>query len=139
MSRLVLVVDAANVVGARADGWWRDRAGAARRLRDELAALAADGLAALPPELPHDTSAAEIVMVVEGAAKPVADDAPAGAVRVVAAPGSGDDAIVGLVAEPAPGTGYVVVTADRELRRRVRLAGAGCVGPRWLLEQLTRG
>src|SRR6266540_35998 len=29
---LVLVVDAANVVGSRPDGWWRDRHGAAERL-----------------------------------------------------------------------------------------------------------
>ena len=35
------VVDASNVIGARPDGWWRDRAGAARRL---VAAL--DGFAA---------------------------------------------------------------------------------------------
>ncbi|GAA4129287.1 hypothetical protein GCM10022215_41650 [Nocardioides fonticola] len=32
----VLVVDGANVVGARADGWWKDRAGAARRLHEAL-------------------------------------------------------------------------------------------------------
>ena len=34
----VLVVDAANVVGSRPDGWWKDRAGAARRLHDSRAA-----------------------------------------------------------------------------------------------------
>jgi hypothetical protein len=32
----VLVVDAANVVGSRPDGWWKDRPGAARRLHEEL-------------------------------------------------------------------------------------------------------
>ena len=32
----VLVVDAANVVGSRPDGWWKDRAGAARRLHERL-------------------------------------------------------------------------------------------------------
>ena len=36
----VLLVDAANVVGARPDGWWRDRAGATERLLGRLAALA---------------------------------------------------------------------------------------------------
>ena len=35
----VLLVDAANVVGSRPDGWWRDRAGAATRLLARLAAL----------------------------------------------------------------------------------------------------
>ena len=32
----VLVIDGANVVGSRPDGWWRDRAGAAARLHDQL-------------------------------------------------------------------------------------------------------
>jgi hypothetical protein len=36
---IVLVVDVANVVGARPDGWWRDRAGASTRVLDALAAL----------------------------------------------------------------------------------------------------
>jgi len=37
---VVLVVDVANVMGSRPDGWWRDRAGAAARLLTELAPLA---------------------------------------------------------------------------------------------------
>ncbi|TVT38726.1 NUDIX domain-containing protein, partial [Amycolatopsis rhizosphaerae] len=41
---LVLVVDGANVVGSRPDGWWRDRPAAAERLRDRLALLARSGL-----------------------------------------------------------------------------------------------
>ncbi|MET1154451.1 NUDIX domain-containing protein, partial [Arthrobacter sp.] len=32
----LLVIDAANVVGSRPDGWWKDRAGAARRLLASL-------------------------------------------------------------------------------------------------------
>jgi len=46
---LHVVVDGANVVGSRPDGWWRDRAGAAARLAGSLdAVLCADpgGLAA---------------------------------------------------------------------------------------------
>ena len=39
-----LIVDGANVMGSRADGWWRDRAGAMARLHGELAALAARGV-----------------------------------------------------------------------------------------------
>ncbi|MFC5911734.1 NTP pyrophosphohydrolase, partial [Streptacidiphilus monticola] len=42
----LLVVDAANVVGSVPDGWWRDRHGAAERLRDALGPVAAHGLAA---------------------------------------------------------------------------------------------
>ena len=32
----LLIVDAANTVGAVPDGWWRDRRGATERLRDAL-------------------------------------------------------------------------------------------------------
>ncbi|SEF80295.1 ADP-ribose pyrophosphatase YjhB, NUDIX family [Thermomonospora echinospora] len=139
MSRLVLVVDAANVVGSRADGWWRDRAGAAARLRDELASLAARGVTGLPEDVVgHDTSFPEIVMVVEGAARSVAGTQVPG-VRMVAAPGSGDDAIVDLVGAPEPDTVYLVVTADRGLRERVTAAGARTVGPGWLLSRLAAG
>ena len=37
------MVDASNVIGAKPDGWWRDRDGATRRLLDELDAFAAGG------------------------------------------------------------------------------------------------
>jgi 8-oxo-dGTP diphosphatase len=42
---ITIIVDVANVMGARADGWWRDRAAAAARLGREVAALARRGLA----------------------------------------------------------------------------------------------
>lgn len=117
----LLVVDGANVVGSRPDGWWRDRAGAAARLRDALLPVAAAGLPDLPPPL-------EVVLVVEGKARGVT---PVDGVRVVAAPGSGDDTIVDLVAEARP-RHTVVVTADRGLRERVQSLGAEVRGPRAL-------
>ncbi|MGW2544789.1 hypothetical protein ACWC5I_28915, partial [Kitasatospora sp. NPDC001574] len=40
----LLLVDAANVVGSVPDGWWRDRRGAAERLRDSLTGIADGGL-----------------------------------------------------------------------------------------------
>jgi hypothetical protein len=113
---LLVFVDAANVVGSVPDGWWRDRRGAAERLRDRLAR---DGL-------PGHAGPVELVLVVEGAAKGVSS---VPGVRVVAAPGSGDDRIVELVAE-ARDRPCLVVTADRELRRRVAELGAEVVGPR---------
>ena len=113
---LLVIVDAANVVGSVPDGWWRDRRGAAERLRDRLAA---DGL-------PGRSGPAEIVLVVEGAARGVE---PVPGVRVESASGSGDDHIVGLVAR-AEGRPRLVVTADRELRRRVTELGAEVTGPR---------
>lgn len=113
---LLVIVDAANVVGSVPDGWWRDRRGAAERLRDRLAA---DGL-------PGRSGPVEIVLVVEGAARGV-ESVPG--VRVESAPGSGDDHMVALVAG-AGDRPVLVVTADRELRRRVTAVGAEVAGPR---------
>lgn len=115
----LLVVDGANVVGSVPDGWWRDRRGAAERLRDRLAGLAGPGLPGRPGPL-------EIVLVVEGAARGVAS---VPGVRVDEAPASGDDRMVELVVE-AGGRPCLVVTADRELRRRVTGLGAEVTGPR---------
>ncbi|MET9352579.1 NTP pyrophosphohydrolase [Streptomyces sp. NPDC006617] len=113
---LLVVVDAANVVGSVPDGWWRDRRGAAERLRDRLAV---DGV-------PGRAGPVDIVLVVEGAALGV-ESVPG--VRVESAPGSGDDLMVELVAR-AGDRPVLVVTADRELRRRVTALGAQVAGPR---------
>lgn len=117
----LVVVDAANVIGSLPDGWWRRRAEAAELLRDALAPLAEAGLpaAGLQPPL-------EVVLVVEGAAARI-EGIPT--VRVIAARGSGDDAIVRLVAAEAASRRRVVVTADRGLRSRVIALGAAVVGP----------
>jgi rRNA-processing protein FCF1 len=53
---------------------------------------------------------------------------------VVSAPGSGDDEIVRL-AQSRPGH-RIVITSDRELRRRSVVAGAEVAGPSWLRVQL---
>jgi predicted RNA-binding protein with PIN domain len=126
----VVVVDAANVVGSRPDGWWRDRVGAARRLLVRLAAL--------DEHLPD----AEVIVVLEGAASRAVAGAEApdtGGLRVVLASGSGDDTIVRIAAEVVAQPSHsevTVVTADRELRQRVEAVGATTTGPRWLLDQL---
>jgi hypothetical protein len=111
----LVIVDGANVVGSVPDGWWRDRAGAAVRLRDRLAGLTEAGFADLPGPV-------EMVLVVEGRAR----DIPATpGVRVERAPGSGDDKIVELVASAGTDRRVVVITADRGLRDRVTTPGAG--------------
>jgi hypothetical protein len=127
--RPVLVVDGANVVGATPNGWWRDRAGAAERLRDRLADLG--DVEGLPGESPG-SARPEVILVTEGAARGV-PSVPG--VRVVEAPGSGDDTIAELAA-PEADENRVVVTADRGLRRRAEEAGASVVGPGWLLDRL---
>ncbi|MGW1789288.1 NTP pyrophosphohydrolase [Streptomyces tubercidicus] len=117
----LVIVDAANVVGSVPDGWWRDRHGAAERLRDALAGYATTGLPGLaPPPL-------EMVLVVEGAARGVESIE---GVRVVPASGSGDDRIVQLVLEACQDRDCLVITADRELRTRVQALGARVTGPR---------
>ncbi len=129
---MTIVVDVANVMGSRPDGWWRDRAGAAVRLHAEIAALAASGRAILADE----PGPPGFVLVLEGAARAAAARIEPGEVRpgevsIVQARGSGDDAIVAVVRELAGRR--VVVTADRELRERCVAAGAEILGPGWLL------
>jgi predicted RNA-binding protein with PIN domain len=116
----VLIVDGANVVGSRPDGWWRDRAGAAHRLHDAVTAA----------DLGHDL----VVLVLEGGARRGPAAGRHGTVHTVHAAGSGDDAIVELVrTHVIQGDDVVVVTADRVLRQRVVDAGGSFVGPSWLM------
>jgi hypothetical protein len=116
----LVIVDGANVIGSVPDGWWRDRAGAAVRLRDSLASVPATGLPGLPAPV-------EVILVVEGKARNIPRD-PSG-VRIERASGSGDDTIVDLVRETAATRRIVVVTADRGLRDRVTALGADVRGP----------
>lgn len=152
-----VVVDVANVMGARADGWWRDRAGAALRLCQEIAALADRGidLADLPADVAADVldgltdeladgPAGPVrpvfTVVLEGRSRAAADRLEPGArrlLRVIEAPGSGDDSVVAaVVSVVSSGAPCLVVTADRELRRRCAARGGKVVGPGWLLHLL---
>lgn len=118
-----LIVDGANVVGSRPDGWWRDRAGAAARLHARLAAAG----------LPY----AQVVLVLEGQARPGVPAGGADGVRTVHAPDDGDQTIVELAAAAvAGGSAVTVVTADRGLTERVTAAGAYVLRPGRLLEAL---
>jgi 8-oxo-dGTP pyrophosphatase MutT (NUDIX family) len=135
----VLVVDAANVVGSRPDGWWRDRAGAAERLVAALGRLANRGVPGSLFAVEADTVWPRIAVVLEGDARAArtADAvgaAPRGRLSVESAAGSGDDAIVERVA--AIGSTARVVTADRGLVARIEELGATALGPRTLLDLL---
>ncbi|WP_377644302.1 hypothetical protein [Oryzobacter terrae] len=119
-AHLVLVVDGANVVGSRPDGWWRDRPGAAARLHAKVVAA----------ELGFDA----VVLVLEGKARPGVAEGLDGVVRTVHAAGHGDDEIVAQARRArADGSEVTVVTADRELSRRLDDIGARVLGPAWLL------
>lgn len=131
--RPVIVVDVANVVGSVPDGWWKDRAGATDRLIDRLEALVETGLEASALDLPGDRWFPRIVAVVEGAARGIADRD--GAVEIVRAEASGDDAIVDAVGR-LDGSAVTLVTSDSGLTHRAERAGATVHGARWLLDLL---
>ncbi|HSX67593.1 hypothetical protein [Nocardioides sp.] len=119
----VLVVDGANVVGARPDGWWKDRAGAARRLHEQL----------LVADIAYDA----VVLVLEGQAKGGVKAGRDRDVRVVHAPRDGDAAILDEVrALVAQEHDVVVATSDRELALRSEALRARSVGAAWLLDCL---
>lgn len=129
-----LIVDAANVVGSRPDGWWRDRAGATDRLVRSLAAARDRGIPAALLGEQHDSWWPEVTIVVEGQARRMSLEPED--VRIVRAPRDGDATIVDEVArEHGPVT---VVTADRELRERVAAAGARLASPGALIELFGR-
>ena len=119
----MLVIDAANVIGSRPTGWWRDRPGAARTFAERVRAAASAGALDAP-----------VTIVLEGRFKAGAGEAEMDGVAIVHATGEGDDTIVTLA---EANHDVVVVTADRELSDRVRAANAEVVGPNWLLDQLS--
>lgn len=118
----MLVIDAANVIGSRPTGWWRDRPGAARRFTERVRATVAEGRLDPP-----------VTVVLEGQARAGAEESVVDGVEVVHASGEGDDTIAGIAAAHRE---VIVVTADRGLAERVRATGAEVVGPSWLLDRL---
>ena len=132
---LQVVVDGANVVGSRPDGWWHDRAGAARRLAGQLVATLVDDADDLAVALTGTPAGALTVhLVLEGAAARAVDLPTHPRLHVVLAPADGDATITALAGELDGDV--VVVTADRRLRERVQEAGAVPVGPGVLLRAL---
>jgi hypothetical protein len=119
----ILVVDGANVVGSRPDGWWKDRGGAARRLHEAL----------LVADLPYDI----VVLVLEGGARGGARPGRDGHLRTVHAPGSGDDTIVNEArVATSRGDRVTAVTADKMLQARLEAVGATSLSPTWLLDAI---
>jgi hypothetical protein len=129
---VVLLVDIANVMGSRPDGWWRDRAAAATRLLTSLEPL--NGAEVTLPEV-GALRIAEVRAVLEGAAKPAEEPA---SVSVIRADRDGDSEIVDEANRlTASGKMPLVVTADRGLRQRLP-ERALIAGPGWLNRLLDR-
>ena len=123
---VVLLVDIANVMGSRPDGWWRDRASAATRLLNGLAPL--NGAEVILSD-GATVRVSEVRGVVEGAANRA--EGPE-AVSVLRADRDGDSEIIEEASRLiASGKVPLVVTADRGLRSRLP-EQALIAGPGWL-------
>ena len=119
-------VDGNNVMGSRPDGWWGDRAGAARRLVAEIIPLALghsgvwtivfDGYE--PPAMPPSPECLTVIYT--------------GHRRRDGA----DDRIVELVQEHPDRTASLIYTSDAKLRTRLKTLGTQVIGSRTLLGQL---
>ena len=107
---VTVIVDVANVMGSRPDGWWRDRPGAQRRLVARLGALG-EPLTVVFDGREHDTDPP--------------DDVDVRFAR------HADDTIAELA-----GPGVTVVTSDRGLAERVRERGGEVEPSKRFLERL---
>src|SRR5664279_5611822 len=120
------VVDVANLLGSRPDGWWRDRVGATRRLLEKMARLPLEN--------------AEMVAVLEGQARAATPEGElARGLRVVHAPRSGDDQIIAIISaavRESRSRAITVITADRPLRVRAEALGATSQSPFGLRDRL---
>lgn len=121
-ARQRMLVDVANVMGARPDGWWRDRLAGAQRVIDGLQRVV--GTSAGPQE--------ELITLIQPVVEGAARGATAGHPAVITVAASTADEVIAEMAA----LDDLVVTADRDLQARVRNRGAQVAGPRWLWEIL---
>jgi predicted RNA-binding protein with PIN domain len=99
-----------NVIGARPDGWWKDREGARVRLVERLDQWAAVHGHVVSVVFEHPTSIRSSSIAIHHAPK--------------AAANSADDEIVRLLSADHSSAEITVVTSDATLVERVRSAGA---------------
>jgi uncharacterized protein YaiI (UPF0178 family) len=116
------LVDASNVIGSRPDGWWRDRAGAARKLIGEIREWAEEPVTIVLDAGPDDLLG------------------ESGGVEVVRAPRRGrdaaDDEIARLLTTTYDPADAIVATSDAALAARVRALGARVEGARTFRSRL---
>jgi predicted RNA-binding protein with PIN domain len=118
------IVDGNNVMGARPDGWWRDREAAQRRLVERLEAFAEardEPVTVIFDGRPHDAGGGLRV-----------------AVRFARRGGrdAADDDVAAMVARHPEPEQVIVATSDATLAERVRAAGARVVGAGAFLREL---
>ena len=119
-------VDGNNVMGSRPDGWWRDRAGAARRLVAEI----------IPLALGHG---GVWTIVFDGKEPPAMPPSPECIIVVHTGHGrrdGADDRIVELVHERSDRAASLVYTSDAKLRTRVKALRTQVMGSGVLLSQI---
>ena len=120
---VVLLIDAANVIGSRPNGWWRDRPRAAGAFVERVRVAVGAGRLAEP-----------VVVVLEGAARGGVEAGVAGGVTVLHAAGSGDDTLLAVTADAE--SQVTLVSADRALCQRAEGLGADVARPGWLIDLL---
>lgn len=112
----MLLVDGMNLIGARPDGWWKDRPRAMRLLAWELRAFA-------------EETGEDLTVVFDG--RPIDEVLRGHGIKVQFAPGgtnAADRRIERLVSDHADPASITVITSDKALVRAVTDAGAGVVG-----------
>jgi len=104
-----------NLIGSKPDGWWRDRAGAQRRLVSALARMV---------RLDGD----DVEVVFDGQARPPAVVTGVTVTYAPGGPNAADRVIAAMVRAVPDPPATTVVTSDGDLVREVRSAGAGVLG-----------
>ena len=118
-----LIVDGMNVIGARPDGWWRDREGAMRALTEQL-------------ERHAERTGDEVAVVFDGGPHEVAGERVDVTFASTRGPDAADRDIAERVENDADPGSLGVVTSDQALAERVRAAGAQVVGSRSFRREL---
>jgi len=126
-----LVVDGNNVMGARPDGWWRDRRGASRRLLERLQRYGRTISAGIvlffdvpQPDLPEGDHDGVTVRYPRRRGRDAADESILELLEVLGA---------------EAGSPVEVVTSDRALAEGARLRGADVTGAGAFLARLEDG
>lgn len=120
------IIDAYNVLGARPDGWWRNRMGALARLLDDIAAWRPAG--------------ETVVVMIDGWPRTEVPERSWNGLDVRYAhrrgPDGADNAIIEMVRESDDPSGMTVVTSDARLRSQVLELGAAVEGAGTFRERL---